>query len=212
MQIQAEISALGTRSAALQSRMVDPHSGRQVLLHRCSIICTAMDSATGARRSVSLPQWFLDGLPHLKPEGGPAEAWPRRLQPCQADAAFVGSLKVRPSDTDVNGHVNNASYVDFALDCIADAVRAGCLRGFPQTTDAAHEELRSVQVQYEREAFWGDLLEVSLFELGSGSGTSSRRHRPVAFEIRRPSSGNLLLVLGVVTYAPAKPKPLLASL
>ena len=188
-------------------------TGNVLMVHRCSCICTRIDGATGKRASAPLPSWFLEGLPHLAEKGGgPAEAWPRRLEPWAAHqgpghpaACWSGRVTVRPSDTDGNGHVNNACYVTMAEDAAADAARAGRLPGFPRG-DVAGQQVRCVQVQYEREAFWGDELEVQLLRLGTGDDNDDEAGllmRPVSFEIRRPSSDGLLLVLGVLTYAPA---------
>jgi len=213
--MEMEMAAAGHRSFAIGSRLVHSGTGDVLMQHRCSCVCTGIDEDTGKRKSVPLPTWFLEGLPYVKVNGGgPSEAWPRRLEPWIASGrgirVWIGRVTVRPSDTDGNGHVNNACYVTMAEDAAADAAKAGSLPGFTEG-DTAGLKLLSVQVQYEREAFWGDELEVRLIGLcggggGSSSSTGDDATRPVAFEIYRPSSDDLLLVLGVLTYAPVKIK------
>ena len=211
VRMDMELSAVGQRSFVIESRLVHQGTCSVLMVHRCSCICTSIDEATGKRASSPLPSWFLEGLPHLAEKGGgPAEAWPRRLEPWTAHpgpghhVCWSGRVTVRPSDTDGNGHVNNACYITMAEDAAAAAARAGELPGFPKR-DLAGQQVRCVQVQYEREAFWGDELEVQLLRLGTGDDNDDAGllTRPVSFEIRRPSSNGLLIVLGVLTYAPA---------
>lgn len=205
------ISAVGQRSFVIQSALLEAGTRRRLLLHRASCICTSVDAATGRRSSAPLPAWFLEahaalgpgpeGQGHAGASGRTLEGWPSRLAPDGGPTLWRGEARVRASDTDVNGHVNNVVYATYALDAAADAARAGLL---PELgTDAAGHRIRASQVQYDGEAYWGDVLEVRLTRR---AGSRDARRLTVAFEISRPSTGDKLLTLGTVTFitAPAR--------
>lgn len=83
----------------------------------------------------------------LAPEGTPQVELPDASEkPGDFDAAeWSATLSVRRSDHDFNGHVNNAHYVEWALECVPDGWREG--RGVAE-----------LDISFRAAARWGDAV------------------------------------------------------
>jgi YbgC/YbaW family acyl-CoA thioester hydrolase len=90
----------------------------------------------------ALPSVALDGE-------SPRSAWGRAILVC-------------PSDQDVLQHVNHARYIEFVEDTRALAARAGA---YADASEAAQRMPRRIAISYERQAAFGDTLEVSTWAL-----------------------------------------------
>jgi len=117
---------------------------------------------------VRLPPAFAALAPDGTPRAGLPEA-PDRI-PEIAKAEWSSSLTVRRSDHDFNDHVNNAHYVEWALECVPDAWRAG-------------RRVGGLDIVFRAAARWGDIVAS---EAVQESG-DTLLHR-----IRRVSDGALL--------------------
>ena len=95
-----------------------------------------------SRRIVRLPQAFAA----LAPEGTPQVVLPEKGKiPDLAEVAWSTSLTVRHSDHDFNRHVNNAHYVEWALECLPDEWRE-------------NRRVCELDVVYRTAAAWGDTV------------------------------------------------------
>jgi len=96
-----------------------------------------------SRRIERLPPAFAalapEGTPHVEvPETSPKV-------PEFGDAEWSCALTVRHSDHDFNNHVNNAHYVEWALECLPEAWRAG-------------RRIVEIDVSFRAAAHWGDTV------------------------------------------------------
>uniref|UniRef100_A0A0B7A1V0 Uncharacterized protein n=1 Tax=Arion vulgaris TaxID=1028688 RepID=A0A0B7A1V0_9EUPU len=83
------------------------------------------------------------------------------------DYAFSRTFVVTASDTDHNGHTNQASYVRFCLDATEAARRHQFLHHF--TSDICFYPIVKMSVAYRGETLCGDELTVSLWDIGHNS-------------------------------------------
>ena len=92
---------------------------------------------------VRLPQAFAA----LAPAGTPQTDVPESAGkiPDFAEAEWSASLTVRRSDHDFNNHVNNAHYVEWALECLPDAWRE-------------KRRVCELDIAYRTAAVWGDTV------------------------------------------------------
>ena len=85
------------------------------------------------------------------------------------DVTFAGSWKASYSMCDLNGHVNNAAYLDIACDALPlEVFREG--------------ELRFASIKYHREIPMGSEVAVSYARSGEGWYVVGRREEHMAFE------------------------------
>lgn len=96
-----------------------------------------------SRKIVRLPQAFAA----LAPEGTPQVDVPAASEkiPDFAAPEWSVSLTVRHSDHDFNHHVNNAHYVEWALESLPDEWRAA-------------RRVRELDIVYRMAAMWGDTV------------------------------------------------------
>lgn len=96
-----------------------------------------------SRKIVRLPQSFAA----LAPEGTPQVAVPETSgkMPDFVEAEWSVALTVRHSDHDFNHHVNNAHYVEWALESLPDEWRAA-------------RRVRELDIVYRMAAMWGDTV------------------------------------------------------
>ena len=115
------------------------------------------------RRAAGLPDWFRDmhrGVGRGRPDAGRV----RRVQECESAVLHTHPVVCRASDTDTNGHVNHASFLEYFLDALAGMGPGGVppLLALAGVSPAAPEAVRSVTLEYAREAFAGDVLQVQV--------------------------------------------------
>lgn len=96
----------------------------------------------GTLKIARLPQAFAA----LAPEGTPQVAMPAAEKIHDfAEAEWSAALTVRHSDHDFNNHVNNAHYVEWALECLPDDWRAT-------------RQVRELDIVFRIAAHWGDTV------------------------------------------------------
>jgi len=122
-----------------------------------------------SRKIARLPQAFAA----LAPAGTPQVDVPSAEKiPDFAAAEWSSTLTVRHSDHDFNNHVNNAHYVEWALECLPDDWRE-------------KRRVRELDILYRTAAMWGDTI---VSEAARESDTS------VVHRIRRASDNAALAV------------------
>jgi YbgC/YbaW family acyl-CoA thioester hydrolase len=109
-------------------------------------------------RPVATPDTIIDSIRLEDPRVFPHQKIPKfQLRP---EVAFVMQKKVEWRDLDSQEHVNNANYVAFAEDAVAQALAA---MGWPPASFQAQSWIVSnpmVHIQYQSPASWGETLEV----------------------------------------------------
>jgi acyl-ACP thioesterase len=103
-----------------------------------------------------------DALPVSLPPRGTRHALDESMQKTKPlPLAFASyERKVMVSDLDINAHVNNARYVEWALDAYAPSFLSS-------------HTVRSFQIHYTGEALFGDVVSVSVGTENSGDGRHS---------------------------------------
>ena len=121
--------------------------------------------------------------------------------------SYTHHVQVPPSAIDVNGHVNNVEFIRWMQDAaVAHADAVGCSE-LSRVCNAIWV-VRRHEIEYRRQAFVGDNLEVRTW-IADCRHVSSRRQ----YEFFRPSDNVLLakgmtdwVLLDAATFAP-KPIP-----
>ena len=72
---------------------------------------------------------------------------PRKIATPMMEGKKLESFKIRKSDLDTNGHVNNAKYIAMALEYIEDG-----------------NKIKSMRVDYRKAAFYGDCIVPVVYE------------------------------------------------
>ena len=117
------------------------------------------------RKPVRLPAVVLDALGKL--DLGPSPMKPKNLEePDPADREMV--FTVRRSDLDLAGHVNNTSYVEWAVEAVGNGVWA-------------HRELAELDISYLSECHRGQTV-VSASQTTDVNGGCEVRHQIVRQE------------------------------
>lgn len=154
--VGVEVQDVGKTSVTLFNKMVNKLDNK-VLATAC-IKLVFVDRAT--RRPIPLPEWMRDrcmaAIKHRQPMSFPQNA------PAIPESAFSMVVTVTASDTDVNRHTNQGSYVRFCSDAAQSAVSAGRLAAF--APDIARFPLQSSQAVYIGESGFGDSLHVYLWQ------------------------------------------------
>ena len=122
------------------------------------VVC--MDSKTG--RPVSLPEDVIDRFRLENPRAFPFERFPKISS---GETSFVMQRQVESMDLDLYEHVNNAVYIHYAEEAVAQALSA---QGWsPAKLSESHLRIvtRRVKVQYLSLATWGEMLNISTHAL-----------------------------------------------
>lgn len=118
------------------------------------VVC--MDSKTG--RPLSLPEDVIDRFRLENPRVFPFERFPKISS---IDTPFVMQRQVESMDLDLYEHVNNAVYIHYAEEAVAQAFSA---RGW-SPANLSEQNLRiatrRLHIQYLSPATWGETLSIS---------------------------------------------------
>ena len=113
------------------------------------------------RRPLALPDWFREQFP--KPEAEVSGQSKERYIPATPpERCFSASVEIVPSDADSNGHVTQAEYVRYVMDCAAIACQRGFYGNF--SGDIYEREVARQQLLYTGEARVGQTLQVVTWE------------------------------------------------
>jgi acyl-CoA thioester hydrolase len=129
----------------------------------------AMDIQTG--RPTSLPEYLIENFRLDQPRVFPLERFPKIAAP---EAPFVMQRQVEWGDLDALEHVNNAIYVTYAEEAIAQELAT---RGqTPAKLAQANLRLatRRIQIQYLSPAVWGETLTISTHPLTTSETDGTR--------------------------------------
>ncbi|HJQ13817.1 MAG TPA: thioesterase family protein, partial [Anaerolineales bacterium] len=128
----------------------------------------SMDVKTG--RPMSLPEDVIDRFRLENPRVFPFERFPKISS---GEASFVMQRQVEAMDLDLYEHVNNAVYIHYAEEAVAQDFSA---QGWPpEKLSESHLTIavRRVKIQYLSLAAWGELLDISTHVLDvKGTGGS----------------------------------------
>jgi YbgC/YbaW family acyl-CoA thioester hydrolase len=135
-------------------------SGEVIARGTQQIVC--MDAKTD--RPVSLPEDVIDRFRLENPRVFPFERFPRIVA---VETASITQRRVELMDLDVYDHVNNAMYLDYAEEALAQDFSS---KGWSPSRLAEANltvALRRVQIQYSAIAAWGETLNISTHPLNS---------------------------------------------
>ena len=115
-----------------------------------------MDIAT--RRMVRLPDFIKEAYPY-RPDS--EISFPRKKVSPLEDIKYNRELKPRRGDVDMNGHINNARYMEWALESLPDEIYSTW-------------RLKALDISFMQEALKGDTIQTASgdFEEKSEDGTT----------------------------------------
>ncbi len=132
------------------------------------VVC--MDSKTG--RPMSLPEDVIDRFRLENPRVFSFERFPKISL---VEAPFVMQRKVESMDLDLYEHVNNAVYINYAEEAVAQAFSA---QGWSPAKLSEHHlavVTRRAHIQYLSLASWGEMLNIST-QILDVNGTGGSRY------------------------------------
>lgn len=153
------VSDAGRTSYCTTAKWIDLQSKEQIGTFITKIVCVSKKT----RKPVPLPDFFFNGLEeHLKTIN--RRKIDRPLPVTIPQQTYRYPIKVYHSDTDMNAHVNQATYVRWCSDAASVAAIQKQLRHFHR-----HIELypcRSMEISYLGEAIVNDNIEALVWETG----------------------------------------------
>lgn len=92
--------------------------------------------------------------------GFPGEQKIPKSVPVSIKSSYTCEIEAQHSELDFYFHVNQGSYVAYALNCAAQAAEAGALKGFADG-DVCFRQVHTITNMYAAESFPGDRLSVT---------------------------------------------------
>ncbi|KAK7092327.1 uncharacterized protein [Littorina saxatilis] len=173
--VSLEVVDIGRTSVTVFSQLVNKLDGRELATSSCKVVY--IDRET--RRPVAWPDWMVNkynqAIQHRSPVHLP------KAVPEVSALAYSYQVRVGASDTDINGHTNQGSYVRYCCDAAQAALKAGVLTPFHR--DINRYPLKEQEVLYVGESDMGDTLQVLLWQ-------PPDRRDFIHFVIRQTGSGD----------------------
>ena len=111
-----------------------------------------------SRKRVEIPAKRKEYLQHFS-----TKAEPLRVAPVAPPIeSFNFDIRVTASDTDMLYHVNQATWLQYCMDCAAEGISQGFFNHFK--FDPFAYQIKDTQILYLSEGFPGDILTVSAWE------------------------------------------------
>ena len=149
------------RGSVKRITTVTDAEGKQVAMVDCRWIVVSL----AENRILREPGWTVEGFWNETVEG----ELPLQLHKCREGLASAGEWTVRYSQCDLNGHLNNAFYLDLVCDALPlDVVRKG-----PVTF---------ASINYHREAPMGETVEVFYAPSAEGWYIIGKHNGQTSFE------------------------------
>ena len=149
------------RGSVKRITTVTDAEGKQVAMVDCRWIVVSL----AENRILREPGWTVDGFWNETVEG----ELPLQLHKCREGLASAGEWTVRYSQCDLNGHLNNAFYLDLVCDALPlDVVRKG-----PVTF---------ASINYHREVPMGETVEVFYAPSAEGWYIIGKHNGQTSFE------------------------------
>ncbi len=149
------------RGSVKRITTVTDAEGKQVAMVDCRWIVVSL----AENRILREPGWTVDGFWNETVEG----ELPLQLHKCREGLTSAGEWTVRYSQCDLNGHLNNAFYLDLVCDALPlDVVRKG-----PVTF---------VSINYHREVPMGETVEVFYAPSAEGWYIIGKHNGQTSFE------------------------------
>ena len=149
------------RGSVKRITTVTDAEGKQVAMVDCRWIVVSL----AENRILRVPGWTVDGFWNETVEG----ELPLQLHKCREGLTSAGEWTVRYSQCDLNGHLNNAFYLDLVCDALPlDVVRKG-----PVTF---------ASINYHREVPMGETVEVFYAPSAEGWYIIGKHNGQTSFE------------------------------
>lgn len=155
--ISLELEDVGKTSVTLSSRLVNKLDNKTLVHHRGKIVYVDRKS----HRPAPLPEWVLEKYKTVQSQNKRPLALPR-TSPQAPENAYGYTVTVAASDTDFNGHTNQASYFRYCCDASQAAVKDGKLKEFGP--DISRYPLQGITSVFPGESGLGDTLRVLLWQ------------------------------------------------
>ncbi|PVD35840.1 hypothetical protein C0Q70_02809 [Pomacea canaliculata] len=154
--IAQSVDDIGKTSITLSGKLINKLDNKELVTFNSKTVY--VERASG--RPVSLPDWVA---PKWSPSVTKKQFLQFSPQPSEVpEGAFQYNVTVAASDTDVNKHTNQGSYVRFCCDAAQAAVLAQQLTGFK--VDIARYPLKILEVVYVGQSNTGYKLNVWLWQ------------------------------------------------
>jgi YbgC/YbaW family acyl-CoA thioester hydrolase len=122
------------------------------------VVC--MDAKSG--RPASPPQDLMDKFRHENPRVFPFERFPKITT---VENSHITQRQVESMDLDVYEHVNNATYVNYAEEAIAQDFSSKGWSPVKLAEASLTIVPRRLHIQYSSQAMWGETLDISTHTL-----------------------------------------------
>ncbi|XP_013414900.1 uncharacterized protein LOC106176879 isoform X2 [Lingula anatina] len=151
---QHRVHHLGKSSYSLSGLCKLPNSDESI----AEIVCSVVTVDKYTRKSSPLPDWFRTRFHDNTKVPHPTTLNPLKSIPAEA---FCHDLTVRPSDTDENGHTNQAVYIKYCSNTKYLAATSNLLP--PNYIDNDHK-VKVIDTLYTRESSTGDKLKCYVWQ------------------------------------------------
>eukprot|EP00002_Diphylleia_rotans_P036184 TRINITY_DN7947_c0_g1_i1.p1 TRINITY_DN7947_c0_g1~~TRINITY_DN7947_c0_g1_i1.p1 ORF type:complete len:196 (-),score=29.53 TRINITY_DN7947_c0_g1_i1:126-713(-) len=160
MRIHTWYWSKGRSSITMAHEMFEGDSQKPIARGMVTLVCT--DFATMKSAPIKFPP-DLRVYPSFQDLGQPS----LKLTESPPPNAYEYHVTVRPSDLDMNVHVNQSVYLDFYEDARYDAVQNN---GYGDYTTVAQGNPRQVLIEYDREAYVNDRLIIQTWKVQNMKG------------------------------------------
>ncbi|KAL8608998.1 hypothetical protein ACOMHN_059929 [Nucella lapillus] len=189
-QIETQLMALGRSSATMQSRLVNSLDSKTLAMLDFKYVF--VDRHT--RRAVPMPDWVLEKYRWILKEKQQQPLQLSRESPEVPSSAFMYTVRVSESDTDLNQHTNQATYLQYCCDATHATVREGRLPVLQPSPWCF--PLMKLQARHTGETFMGENLRVFLWQQDGRKDT-------IHYVIKKETTGQDTVVFyATMVYGP----------
>ena len=163
MKFNLQCLSVGKTSTTFETRLCDDTTGEELAVNKVRIVRMSRKTRTSAE----YPEFYYEKYrPFI---GQPTTKFlESRGIPSMPDDSYLFKLQVRSSDTDKNGHTNQASYVMFCMDCATDAALKKYYRHFD--SDMCMYTTTYWEIDYLGESRTGDVLDIYTWQSNDNIG------------------------------------------
>ncbi|GFR65087.1 hypothetical protein ElyMa_003647300 [Elysia marginata] len=156
--VTIEVINVGKSSLTFRQVLINKLDNKELATHYLKVV--VVDKVT--RRPKAVPSWHRDKYRHVEATLDKRAEFVINTELNVPGGAFQAETLVQPSDTDSNGHTNQASYVRFCLDAAECANRAGVLE-YVQGDICIYPILK-MSISYKGETKSGDRILTSVWQ------------------------------------------------
>lgn len=156
--VTLEVINMGKSSMTFRQVLINKLDNKELATYYMKMV--VVDKVT--RRPAALPSWHRERFHHLDATLDKKAEFVLDTDTAVPESAFQAETLIAPSDTDLNGHTNQASYVRFCLDAAEAANKAGALEYIHG--DICKYPILKICISYKRETNAGDRIFTSVWQ------------------------------------------------